>query len=477
MKSYDLIVIGGGSGGLTVAAGAVSFGAKVALIEKEPEPGGDCLHTGCVPSKALIAAAKDLYTAKKAAEAYGLKLQGEADYREAYRRVQAAKAAIQPHDSAERFRSLGVDVFQGHGQFRDKHHIEINGDEVLYGKRIVIATGSRAFIPPIKGLHHVDFLTNESVFDMNALPKSLVVIGAGPVGLELSQAFARLGTKVTVLVRESQILNKEDTHLVTYAQAALEKEMSFLFDTLVNKIEAMPDGRKQIFVERDGEKLQLETNAILIATGRKPNTDRLGLSRIGLRMDDDHIAVKNTLQTSVSHIYAVGDVIKPFPFTHAAGMEGRIVVGNAVFGLKRKVSYDNVPWVTYTDPEIFHLGMTEEEARETVGDDIRVYKVTLDHVDRFIIDRNSEGMVKVITDTKGIILGAHAVGNGAGDWMQQAVFAKSFGHQLPDFSLVVHPYPARSEALLRTADQYWRDKLSPGGIAGRLIKAYVRWFR
>jgi pyruvate/2-oxoglutarate dehydrogenase complex dihydrolipoamide dehydrogenase (E3) component len=195
LKSYDLIVIGGGSGGLTVAAGAVSFGAKVALIEKEPEPGGDCLHTGCVPSKALIAAAKELYTAKKAAEAYGLKLQGEADYLEAYRRVQAAKATIQHHDSSERFRSMGVDVFQGHGQFRDKHHIVINGGEVLYGKRIVIATGSRAAIPLIDGLHDVDFLTNESVFDMNALPKSLVVIGAGPVGLELSQAFARLGAK------------------------------------------------------------------------------------------------------------------------------------------------------------------------------------------------------------------------------------------------------------------------------------------
>jgi hypothetical protein len=181
----------------------------------------------------------------------------------------------------------------------------------------------------------------------------------------------------------------------------------------------------------------LETNAILIATGRKPNTDLLGLTRIGIQMDHDHIAVKNTLQTSISHIYAVGDVIKPFPFTHAAGMEGKIVVGNAVFGLNRKVSYDNVQWVTYTDPEIFHLGMTEDEARKHAGDDIQTYKVTLDHVDRFITDRNTEGIVKVITDRKGKILGAHAAGNGAGDWMQQAVFAKRFGHKLSYMSLVV----------------------------------------
>lgn len=477
LKSYDLIVIGGGSGGLTVAAGAVGFGVKVALIEKEPEPGGDCLHTGCVPSKALIAAAKELYTAKKAAKAYGLELQGEANYLEAYRRVQAAKATIQHHDSSDRFRSMGVDVFQGHGQFRDMHHIEIDGGEVLYGKRIVIATGSRAAIPPIDGLQDVDFLTNESVFDMKALPESLVVIGAGPVGLELSQAFARLGAKVTVLMRGSQLLKKEDADLVPYVQNSLEKEMTFMLKTNVIKVEAMPDGRKRIFVERDGEKLQLETNAILIATGRKPNTDRLGLSGIGIQMDHDHISVKKTLQTSIPHIYAVGDVIKPFPFTHAAGMEGKIVVGNAVFGLKRKVSYDNVPWVTYTDPEIFHLGMTEDEARKNAGDDIRIYKVTLDQVDRFITDRNTEGIVKVITDTKGRILGAHAAGNGAGDWMQQAVFAKRFGHKLADISQVVHPYPARSEALLKTADQYWRDKLFQGGIAGRLIKAYIQWFR
>ncbi|MGN7308697.1 dihydrolipoyl dehydrogenase family protein, partial [Bacillus subtilis] len=346
----------------------------------------------------------------------------------------------------------------------------------LYGKRIVIATGSRAAIPSIDGLQDVDYLTNESIFDMKSLPKSLVVIGAGPVGLELSQAFARLGTNVTVLVRGSQLLKKEDADLVPYAITVLEKEMSFMFETSVNKVEAMPDGRKRIFVERAGKKLQLETHALLIATGRKPNTDRIGLSRIGIQMNDDHIAVKKTLQTSTSHIYAVGDVIKPFPFTHAAGMEGKIVVGNAVFGLKRKVSYDHVPWVTYTDPEIFHLGMTEDEARKHVGHDIQTYKVTLDHVDRFITDRSTEGIVKVITDRKGKILGAHAAGNGAGDWMQQAVFAKRFGHKLSDMSQVVHPYPTHTEALLRTADQYWHHKLFQG-IMGRLLKGYVKWFR
>ncbi|MFD2612297.1 dihydrolipoyl dehydrogenase family protein [Paenibacillus gansuensis] len=476
MKSYDIIVIGGGSGGLTVAAGAVGFGAKVALIEKEREPGGDCLHTGCVPSKALIAAAKELYTARKAAQAYGLELQGEADYGEAFRRVQAAKAAIQPHDSTERFRTLGVDVFYGYGQFRDFHHIEINGDEVIFGKRIVIATGSRAAIPPIEGLQDVDYLTNESVFDMRALPKSLVVIGGGPVGLELGQALARLGCKVTVIDRGTRLLSKEDEEIVPYVQAALEKEMSLMPHTAVHKVEALPGGRKRLYIEQDGNMLQVEADALFIAAGRKPNTDRLGLSHIGIEMDGDHIAAKRTLQTNIPHIYAVGDVIKSFPYTHAAGMEGKIVVGNAVFGLKRKVSYDNVPWVTYTDPEIFHLGMTEKEAREQVGDEICIYKLSLDEVDRFITDGHTEGIVKVITDRKGRILGAHAVGKGAGEWMQQAVLAKHYGHKLSDISQVVHPYPAYSEALMKTANQYWQGKLFQG-VTGRLLQAYVKRFR
>jgi pyruvate/2-oxoglutarate dehydrogenase complex dihydrolipoamide dehydrogenase (E3) component len=405
-----------------------------------------------------------------------LELTGEANYLEAYRRVQAAKSVIQHHDDADRFRSMGVDVYQGHGRFRDEHLVEVDGGEELHGKRMVIATGSRAAIPPIDGLQEVDFLTNESVFDMKSLPKSMIVIGAGPVGLELSQAFARLGSKVTLLVRGSRLLKLEDVDLVPYAQAALEKELSFVFDANVSRVEAMAEGKKRVIVKCGGEEIHLEADAILVAVGRKPNTDRLGLSNTRIQLDGDHIVVKKTLQTTVPHIFAVGDVIKPFPFTHAAGMEGKTVVGNAVFGLKRKVSYDHVPWVTYTDPEIFHLGMTEDEAREQVGDAIQVYKVTLDHVDRFITDRETDGIVKVITDRKGKILGAHAIGKGAGEWMQEVVFAKRYDHKLGDISQAVHPYPTHGEALMKTADQFWHRKLFHGAVP-RLLKAYVKWFR
>ncbi|SFT13434.1 NAD(P)/FAD-dependent oxidoreductase [Paenibacillus sp. BC26] len=477
MRSFDLIVIGAGASGLAVAAEAAGFGLKVGLIEQEPEQGGGCLHTGCVTSTALIAVSKEFHSAKKTAYAFGLELQGKVNHEDAYRRILAAIAAIQPHDCAERFRSLGVDVLHGYGQFLDKHHIEMNDGEVVYGKRIVIATGSRSTVPLIDGLQEVDYMTNETVFDLQALPTSLVVIGAGRVGLELAQALARLGSDVTVLDKGPKLLEQEDVDIVPYVQAALEKELSLHLNVNVNKVEAMPDGKKRVYVERYGEKFHMDTDCILIATGRRPNTDRLGLTNIGIAMDENHIVVTRTLQTSVPHIYAVGDVIKPFPFIHPAGMEGKIVVGNAIFGLKRRISYTNVPWVTDVEPEIFHLGMTEEEARKHEGDKIQIYKVPLDQVDRFITDRKTNGIVKVITDRKGRILGAHAAGIGAGDWMQQAVFMKRFGHKLSDISQVVHPYLSHSEALLKTGDPYWREKLTQGGLLKRIVRGYVKWFQ
>ncbi|MEK3884885.1 FAD-dependent oxidoreductase [Paenibacillus sp. PL2-23] len=476
MKTYDLVVIGGGAGGLTAAVGAAQFDVSVALIEKERQPGGDCLHTGCVPSKALIAAAKDLHTARKAAAAYGLQLTDDASYKEAYDRVQAAKATIQEHDDADRLRDKGIDVYHGYGRFRDQHHIAISDDEVIYGKRIVIATGSRAAVPKIDGLKDVDYLTNEDVFDMTALPSSLIVIGAGPVGLELSQAFARLGSQVTVMVRGSKLLKREDADIASTLQDLLSRELNFRFHTDVTKIEAAAEGRKRVYAKQAGEEIVLEADAILIAAGRTPNTDGLDLSLAGVACDGEHIIVNKSLQTTVSHIYAVGDVLKAFPFTHAAGMEGKIVVANAVFGLRRKVSYTHVPWVTYTDPELFHLGMTEEEARREHGDSIGVYKVNLDQVDRFITDQETHGLVKIITDRRGAILGAHAVGRGAGDWMQEAVFAKQFRHKLGSLSQVVHPYPAHSEALMKASSQYWRQRLVRGWLP-RLMKRYVKWFR
>jgi pyruvate/2-oxoglutarate dehydrogenase complex dihydrolipoamide dehydrogenase (E3) component len=476
MNRYDLIVLGGGAGGLTVAAGAASMGAKVALIEKEEQPGGDCLHYGCVPSKAFIAAAKEVHLARIAAREFGFIMEGEPDFLHALNRVKSAIADIQKHDDANRFRKMGIDVFQGFGTFKDDHHIEITGGETLYGKRIVISTGSSPVIPPVEGLREAGFLTNETVFDLQNKPDRLLVIGAGPIGLELAQSFARFGSQVTVVEFASALFGREDEELVPYIRSVLVEELTLLMDTKVQKVELLESGEKQItIVQGTGERTMI-VDEILVAAGRRPNTDRIGLENTGLETDQGYIAVNERLQTTLPHIYAVGDVLRAFPFTHAAGMEGKVVVGNAVFGLRRKINYEHVPWVTYTDPEVFHLGYTEKEAREQYGDEIQVYKVTLNDVDRFAADREKNGMVKVITDKKGIILGAHAVGKDAGDWMQEVVFAKQHGHKIGDISHVIHPYPTHGAAVQRAADQFWRSKLFNGGLP-KILKMYIKWFR
>lgn len=476
MKKYDLIVLGGGAGGLTVAAGAASMGASVALIEKEEQPGGDCLHFGCVPSKAFITAAKTVKIAKMAARDYGFSMNGEPDFAAAMNRVRAAIADIQKHDDADRFRELGVDVYHGFGRFEDQHTIRIDDTEVLFGKRIVISTGSRPVIPKIEGLFETGFLTNETVFNLTERPHRLAVIGGGPIGLELAQAFARFGSQVTVLEFSPKLFGREDEEIVPYVQAELENELALWLNAKVHKAELLQTGEKQLTVLQNGEQRTLCFDEILVAAGRRPNTDRIGLERAGVRTEQGNIVVNDALQTSKPHIFAVGDVLRAFPFTHAAGMEGKIAAGNAVLGLKRKINYDNVPWVTFTDPEVFHLGWTEKEARERLGDEINVYSTTLDDVDRFVADREKNGIVKMITDKKGKIVGAHAVGKNAGDWMQEVVYAKQFGYRIGSISHVIHPYPTHGAALQRTADQYWRKKLFEG-LVPKLMKRYIRWFR
>jgi pyruvate/2-oxoglutarate dehydrogenase complex dihydrolipoamide dehydrogenase (E3) component len=475
MKKYDLIVIGGGAGGLTVAAGAASLGAKVALIERNQELGGDCLHYGCVPSKALITAAKEVYQAYETSQKFGLKIEGNANIADAMKRVKEAIAHIQEHDSKERFEKLGIDIYEGKGSFINEYHVQINNEKTIEGKRIVIATGLSPNIPPIEGILEAGFLTNETIFDVQEAPKRLLVVGGGPIGLEMAQSFARFGSKVTVVEAGLSIFGREDEELLPIIQKELEKELTFRFNTLTKRVE-VKNNEKIVTIEKDGKSEQLVVDQILLSAGRKPNTDHLGLEKIGVQLERGHIVVNDYLQTTIPHIYAVGDTNGKFPFTHAAGMEGKVVVRNAIFGIKGKVNYDHVPWLTYTDPEVFHLGLTEKEAREKNGEDIHVFKVNMNEVDRFIADRDQTGLLKVITDKKGIILGAHAVGKNAGDWMQEIVFAKAQGHKIGDISNVIHPYPTHGAIIQQAADQYWRKKLFEGWIPN-MTEKYIKWFR
>ena len=463
MKKYDLIVIGGGAGGLTVAAGAASLGAQVALIEKNKELGGDCLHYGCVPSKALITAAKEVHHVYESSTKFGLKIEGKANITEAMKRVKEAISHIQEHDSKERFEQLGVDIYEGKGSFENPHQVKIDKSEIIEGKRIVIATGSRPNIPQIEGIHEVDFLTNETIFDVQEVPKRLLVIGGGPIGLEMAQSFARFGSEVTVVEANPTIFGREDEELIPIIQEELEKEITLRFHTLTKKVQ-VKNNEKIVTVEKDGKSEQLVVDQILLSAGRKPNTDHLGLEKIGVQLERGYIVVNEYLQTNVPHIFAVGDTNGQFPFTHAAGMEGKLVVRNAVFGMKGKVNYHHVPWVTYTDPEVYHLGLTEKEAQEQYGEELNVFKVNVNEVDRFVADRDETGLLKVITDKKGMILGAHAVGKNAGDWMQEIVFAKTHGHKIGDISNVIHPYPTHGAIVQQSADQYWRKKLFEGWL-------------
>ncbi|AZB44059.1 FAD-dependent oxidoreductase [Bacillus sp. FJAT-42376] len=468
---YDLIVIGGGSGGLTAASGAASFGAKVALIEKRSTLGGDCLHVGCVPSKALIHQANEFFTGKKVAAEQGFKL--TADFEKVKASIQTSIQTIQDHDSDERFEQMGVDVFHGTAEFTGTHEVRVNG-ETITGKRFVIAVGSSPLIPDIEGLKEAGFQTNETIFSMESFPEKLAIIGGGPIGVEMGQAFARMGSKVTVIDRSSKILSKEDEEIRDFMTGQLSKELTIYSNTEVEKISVSETG-KVVHVKTGEKKEAIEADEILLAMGRVPNTKGLNCETAGINLNDHgHVIVNEYLQSSQKHIFAAGDVTGQYIFTHAAGQEGKTIVQNAVFGVKSKISYENMPWNVYTRPEVFHLGLTEKEAEEKHGK-ITVYKKRLNEVDRFVTEQES-GFIKLIMDQKGKIIGAHAAGEGAGDWMQSVVMAKTNGDKLRSLSGMVYPYPNRAAAIQTAADLYWREKLFDGGLK-KWAARYIKWFR
>ncbi|MBI3019249.1 MAG: FAD-dependent oxidoreductase [Deltaproteobacteria bacterium] len=392
--TYDLIVIGGGSGGLVCAAGGAGLGAKVALIEKK-KLGGDCLNTGCVPSKALIRSAKIIHTLKKA-KAYGIKdCHFQFEFSDIMNRVKAIQKQLEPHDSPERFRSLGVDVKFGNYTFKNSHELT-NGEETIRGKRIVIATGSSPFVPPIPGCEEHKCLTSDNIWNLTTLPKRLAVIGGGPIGSEMAQAFGRFGSQVTLIDLAHGILPREDADLKDYVQNAfLEDGIQFRFNAQLKKVNHGHSSHVVTF-ESQGKEETLECDEIFVAVGRKPNMAGLDLEKGGIATDKRGIVINEYCQTSLPHVYACGDVAGPYQFTHFADYQARLILRNALFPGKTKADYRVVPWCTYTDPELARVGLSQTEAKQkNIPHDVFTYD--LSDLDRAVCDSEGQGLVKVIT--------------------------------------------------------------------------------
>jgi pyruvate/2-oxoglutarate dehydrogenase complex dihydrolipoamide dehydrogenase (E3) component len=468
----DICVIGGGSGGLSVAAAAAAFGVPTVLIEKH-KMGGDCLNTGCVPSKALLAAAKRAQSMRNAG-AFGVTAQSvTTDFAKVHAHVHGVIAAIAPTDSSERFAGLGVRVIQGQAKFKDRRTLVVGDDYEIRARRFVIATGSTPALPPIAGLDTGPYLTNESIFDLTMLPKHLIVIGAGPIGLEMAQAFRRFGSEVTVL-EAAQPLAKDDPECAAIVLDQLEREGVVIRSGVkVVRVEHASGGVKVTIEGTSGEPT-VEGTHLLVATGRKPTTAGLDLEAAGIRYDHSGIFVNKQLKTSNRRVYALGDVAAgQLQFTHAANYHAGLVIRNALFRLPVRVNSDVIPWVTYTEPELAQSGLTEAEARKR-GIKIRIMRWPYHDNDRAQAERETHGHIKVITTTKGKIVGATIVGLQAGELIAMWTLGVAQGLNIRAFTGIVLPYPTLSEIGKRAAIDYFTPSLTSPWV--RRIIAWLRIF-
>lgn len=456
---YDIGVIGGGAAGLTVASGASQLGAKTILLEKEKELGGDCLHYGCVPSKTLIKTAH-VYHLMKHADKFGLPSvdPDPVDFRNVADRIRKVISIIQKHDSVERFCSLGVKVEFGNASFVDEHTVDLDG-KTITAKTWLIATGSSPAAPPLEGLDTVPYLTNKEIFSLEKLPDSLIVLGAGPIAIEMAQAFCRLGSKVTVIQRSNQILSKEDKDMADEVMKVLENEgITFHLGCTMHNALDLGDKRQVSITTSSGENIAVTAAEILVALGRSINTDGLSLEEIGVNYNRKGIIVDNRLRTSQKHIYAAGDVIGGYQFTHAAGYEGGIVVSNAVFHLPRKTDYTWMPWCTYTGPELASIGMNEKRAIDA-GIQYQVWTEDFADNDRSLAEGEEVGKVKLLLNEKGKPLGVQILGPHAGDLLSEWVAVLNGGLKLSGLAGSIHPYPTLAEINKRVVGSVFSEKI------------------
>ena len=456
---FDIGVLGGGAAGLTVASGASQFGAKTLLVEKEKALGGDCLHYGCVPSKTLIKTAHVYHTIKNASK-YGLPdvAAKPVDFKDVALRIRSVIDKIQKHDSEERFCGLGVKVEFGDAEFRDEHSIRINR-KTYSANKWLIATGSSPMIPPIEGLDSTPYITNKEIFSLERLPKSMIVIGAGPIAIEMAQSFNRLGTEVTVVQRSGQILSKEDRDMADEVMRVMGSEgVMFHLNTAILSVRDLGAEKKVVIKKKDGYTLGLKAEKILVALGRQTNVEGLGLKGISMKYDNKGISVDNKMRTSHDHIYAAGDVTGSYQFTHAAGYEGGVVLSNAVLHLPKKVDYTYLPWCTYVDPELASIGMNEKRATDA-GIEHSVWTEEFRSNDRSLAEGEETGRIKMILDKKGKPLGIQILGPRAGDLLGEWVAVLNGGVKMSSLASAVHPYPTLSEINKKVVGNYFSGKI------------------
>lgn len=464
-ESFDVIVLGGGTAGLVTASGCARLGRRVALVEQE-RLGGDCLWTGCVPTKALVASAKLAHQMRNA-EAFGLeRVEPRITPGAILDSMREQQRRISRHDDPEKFRRLGIEVIEGRARLASRNTIAV-GNRLIQGKDIVLATGARTAVPPIEGL--TEFFDHASFLQQDTMPARVLMLGGGAIGIEFAQMFARFGSRVTVVEMADEIINKEDAEIIALVREVLVSEGIELFTGWAVKA---VNGKSARIENRLGEVREIAFDAIFVASGRRGNTENLGLEDVGVKVERSFVVADRYLRTSVPRIWACGDVNGGLQFTHVAAYEAVKVVRNMLFPGKSAADYSNVPWTIYTDPEVAHIGLTEAEAREKHGDAVRTHTVPMEDVDRAVVDRTPAGRIKLVCDRKGRILGAHAFCSNASTVIQEVVLARRKGMKIGELAQRISSYPSLADGVQKAASLHYQDLASGWlGAVGKLIAA------
>ncbi|MBI3599561.1 MAG: FAD-dependent oxidoreductase [Nitrospinae bacterium] len=456
---YDLIIIGGGAAGFVSAKVARGFGKTVAMIEKG-KLGGECTNYGCIPSKSLIRAARAAHEMKNL-DKLGLKLDAPLSFNtdNVMSHVRSIVQKVYNTHLPESFKSLGIDVIFGSPQFLDNHRIKI-GEKILSADKFIVSTGSSPSIPPVDGINEAPYLTNNTIFSLDKLPASLIVMGGGPIGIELSSAFNRLNVEVTVVEMLDRILIKEDKELSDKLAERLKSEGLKIMTSAKAVRVSKSNGKIRLSVEeKEGAIKEIDAEGILVATGRKPNTEGLALEKAEVKYNNKGIEVNDRLQTSANNIYACGDVVGHYQFSHIAEYHGVIACSNAFLPIKKRVDYRNVIWCTFTDPELAHAGLTEDEAREAYGNNIKILHYDYSKFDRARTDMEEFGMSKIILDNSGKVLGVHILGTHASEIIHEVQLAKHFNIPFGKLWEAIHIYPSYSDVIRQPSKYYYAERL------------------